>query len=341
MKKTHQLIALAIAATWGFNFVVIEWGLGELPPLVLTALRFAAAALPALFLPRPSAAWRYVIAYGLALGVAKFGAVFVAIDSGMPAGLASLVLQAQALLSVLLAAAVLKERPSRRQVTGIVIASLGITLLAVSSVRGAAVPLVGFSLMIFAAASWAVANVIIKASKETRPISMLAWSALVPPLPLLGIAALVDSPASVWDALTHISATAWAVVAFLAFISTLACFGLWNWLIGQYGVSKVVPFSLLVPIFGITSAWIFLGEPLTLAEGLTGLLVMAGLVLVVRPSRKEHPAVGHAQDSGPEPAHIPPREGIIDSGIAAHDYGLQGAAASPQTAARRRKRTVT
>jgi len=318
VKKTHQLLALAVAATWGFNFVVIEWGLGELPPLVLTALRFAAAALPALFLPRPSARWRYVVGYGLALGVAKFGAVFVAIDAGMPAGLASLVLQAQALLSVLLAAAVLKERPSRRQITGIAVSSLGITLLAVSSVGGAAVPLLGFSLILFAAASWAVANVIIKASKETRPISMVAWSALVPPLPLLGIAAMVDGPAAVWRALSTVSPAAWGVVAFLAFVSTLACFGVWNWLIGRYGVSVVAPFSLLVPIFGIASAWLFLGEPLTVAEGLTGVLVMVGLVLVVRQPGVPLPTAGtgSAPEAGADPTADPTAGGEREGGTA-------------------------
>lgn len=283
MKISHQFLAVLVAAVWGFNFVVIDWGLGELPPLVLTALRFVAAAIPLVFfLPRPTAKLRFVIGYGLALGVAKFGVLFIAIDSGMPAGLASLLLQAQALLSVLLAAAVLKEKPSRRQTGGVLIASAGIAGLALTSVSGSDVPLLGFLLTVFAAASWAVANVVIKASKETRPISMLAWSSLVPPLPLLGIAAVADGPSAVWHALTTISPLAWFAILYIAYVSTLFGFGVWNTLIGRYGVGKVAPFSLLVPIFGITAAWLALGEPMTLAEGVAGAVVLAGLIMVMK-----------------------------------------------------------
>src|SRR5258705_10942418 len=117
MRTSHRLQAVLVAAIWGVNFVVIDVGLRDLPPLVLTVARFLVVAVPLVFVvPRPTARLRDVVGYGLVLGVLKFGALFPAMASGMPAGLASLVLQAQALASVLLAAVLLRERPSRPQV---------------------------------------------------------------------------------------------------------------------------------------------------------------------------------------------------------------------------------
>lgn len=281
MRTSHRLQALLVAAIWGVNFVAIDVGLRDLPPLVLTALRFVVAAVPlVLFVPRPTARLRYVVSYGLVLGVLKFGMLFTAMASGMAAGLASLVLQAQALVSVLLAAALLRERPSRHQVAGVVVGSAGIAVLAVSS--GGHATVVGFALTLGAAVSWAAANIVVRASGETRPVSLLIWSSLVPPIPLLGLAGVVDGPRAVLDAVAGLSWSAVLAVCYVAYVSTLVGFGLWNRLIAEYSVARVAPFSLLVPVFGLTAAWIALGERVTAIELLAAAIVLIGLALVVR-----------------------------------------------------------
>ncbi|MEO3747737.1 EamA family transporter [Plantactinospora sp. B5E13] len=281
MRFTHRAQAVLVAALWGVNFVVIEVGLRELPPLVLTALRFVAAALPLVFLvPRPTARLRYVIGYGLLLGVCKFGVLFTAIHLGMPAGLASLVLQTQALVSVLLAAVLLGERPSGGQIAGVLTGSAGIALLAAGG--GGHATAIGFVLTLVAALCWAVANVVVRASGETRPLSLLAWSSLVPPLPLLGLAGIVDGPKAVLDAVTGLSWTGILAIGYVGYLSTLVGFGLWNRLIAEYSVARVAPFSLLVPVFGIAAARLLLDEPITWTEIMAGAVVLVGLALVMR-----------------------------------------------------------
>lgn len=298
MRATHRLQAVLVAALWGVNFVVIDVGLRELPPLVLTALRFLAAALPlALLLPRPTARLRYVVGYGLLLGVGKFGTLFVAIHVGMPPGLASLVLQAQALISVLFAALLLRERPGGGQLVGVLTGSAGIALLALGG--GGHASALGFALTLVAALSWALANVVVRASGETRPLSLLVWSSLVPPVPLLGLAVLVDGPAATVDAVTTLSWRAVFAVAFIGYLSTLAGFTVWNRLIATYTVARVAPFSLLVPVVGIAASALLLGERVTPMEVVAGAVVLTGLALVVRPGVRRPVASGAATQPSP------------------------------------------
>ncbi|HZE48605.1 MAG TPA: EamA family transporter [Jatrophihabitantaceae bacterium] len=150
------------------------------------------------------------------------------------------------------------------------------------------VAIAGLIMTVGAAAAWGLANVITRASGETRPLSMLVWSSLVPPLPLLGLSAVVDGPHDVVHAISHLTLRALLAIAYVAYVSTLVGFGVWNRLIGLYSVSRVAPFSLLVPIFGLTAAWIALDEPLTWRVAGCAVLVLAGLVLVVR----KRPALG-------------------------------------------------
>lgn len=300
MTLQHRTLAVLITIIWGVNFVVIDEGLHDLPPLVLTALRFVASALPLVFVvPRPTAKLRYVIGYGLVLGVIKFGLLFTAMANGMPAGLASLVLQLQALFSLALAFLLLDERPTRAQIAGAAVATAGMGLLASGGTAGN-VAIGGLLMTIGAAAAWGLANVIARASRETRPLSMLVWSSLVPPLPLLGLSAVVDGPHQVVHALSHLTLRALLALAYVGYVSTLVGFGLWNHLIGRYSVTKVAPFSLLVPIFGLSAAWIFLREAVSWQLAGCAGLVMIGLALVVR-ARKPAPAREPASE---RPGHV-------------------------------------
>ena len=318
MKPQHRALAVLVTIIWGVNFVVIDEGLRDVPPLLLTALRFLACAPLVLLVPRPTAKLRFVIGYGVMLGVIKFGLLFTAMAHGMPAGLASLVLQLQALFSLALAALLLGERPTRAQAAGAGVATAGMALLATGG-TGGPVAVGGLIMTVGAAAAWGLANVMIRASGETRPLSMLAWSSLVPPLPLIGLSAIVDGPHDVVHSISHLTLRAFLAIGYVAYISTLVGFGLWNRLIGLYSVSRVAPFSLLVPIFGLTAAWLALDEPLTWRLAGCTVLVLAGLAMVVRKrSAGGSPARGPARGGARGPVRgSRARNGAGDNTVAA------------------------
>src|SRR5919197_3034439 len=193
MTRRDILLATVVAAVWGLNFVVIEVGLRELPPLLFAALRFTLVACPAVFLVgRPQVPARLVVLIGLFLGVGQFGLLFVGMDLGVPAGLASLVLQCQAMFTLGLAAAVLGERPTALQVVGCAVAFAGIALIATG--RAAGVSLAGLALCIGAAASWGASNVTTRIARPPDALALLVWASLVPPLPLLGLSLAFEDP---------------------------------------------------------------------------------------------------------------------------------------------------
>ena len=199
MRPVHLALALLVAAIWGLNFVVIEVGLEDFPPLLLSALRYALAALPLVFLGgMPSVAWRWVIAAGVAIGVVKFSLLFIGMDVGMPAGVASLVLQAQALFTVVLAAAVLRERITAPQVAGLAVAFAGLALVA-GGLEGESTA-AGFALVIAAAAAWGVGNLVLKRAAPADPLRFMTWMCVVPPIPLLALSLAFEGPEQISDA---------------------------------------------------------------------------------------------------------------------------------------------
>lgn len=278
MPPRHALLAVAVAATWGLNFVVIDVGLEQVPPLVLCALRFALVGVPlAFFVPRPAAVpWRLIAAIGVALGVVKFGLLFTSMDVGMPAGLASVVLQAQAPFTLLLAALVAGERPTRPQTAGLLVALLGIALIATVSAGG--VTAAGLAMCLAAAAAWAVANLLMKRATGADPIALMVWISLIPPLPLLGLSVLVDGPSSL-NAIAHLDMKSLLAVVYIAAFSTLGGFAAYSWLMKTYPAAQVASFALLVPPFGLAFAALLLGEPLGPTQIASALLVVSGVAI--------------------------------------------------------------
>ncbi len=280
LKPAHALLALFITAIWGFNFVVIKVGVAEVPPLLLTGLRFLFAALPAVFfVPRPKAAWQYVAAFGFLLGVVKFGMLFVSIKIGLSASVASLVMQLQVFFTIIFAAVLLGERSKPVQIVGAIIAFAGIGVIAASRWNGP--ELLPLILAILAALTWGVANIVSKKSGETNVLSFIVWASLVPPLPLFALSWLFEDHALIRATLLHPSWLTIATIAFLAWPATVLAFGSWNFLLGRYPANMVTPFALLVPIFGIASGIIFLGEPFDAYEVIGSVLVLGGLMLNV------------------------------------------------------------
>src|SRR3954453_7607530 len=301
MPRRNVLLALAVAVVWGVNFVVIHVGLDSFPPLLFAALRFYLVALVLPFVPRPGVAVKYVIAVGVFLCAGQFGLLFLGIEKGMPAGLASLVLQLQAAFTVGLAVLLLKERPRPAQLAGGALALGGIGIIAAG--RASAVPLGALALTIGAAASWGFGNVATRKARSPNPLGLLVYSSLVPPIPLLSLSLLTERGDPV-----SINAAGILALLYVVVLSTLVGFGAWAWLLGKHPASTVAPFTLLVPVVGIGAAWLALDEVPSGGELIGAALVLSGLALTVgltgpRLSREAREScASHAASPSPQPS---------------------------------------
>ncbi|MBO9520011.1 MAG: EamA family transporter [Nocardioidaceae bacterium] len=306
MNLRHSLLATLVAVIWGVNFVVIEWGMHDVPPLLFAAIRFTAVVLPAIFfVPRPRAPWRTVAAVGTFMSLGQFGLLYSAMHAGMPPGLAALVLQAQVLFTVLIAAGWIGERPTRRQLTGIAIGALGLVVVGVG--RGGHVPLGALLLCLAAALSWGVGNVVSRRAGVSSGLSLAVWSSLVVPVPLLGLSLLLDGPGRVGDALAGFGWQAGLSTLYTAGLASLVGYSIFNGLLARYPASSVTPFVLIAPPVAMFSAWVFLDQVPNAAESIGGIVVLAGVLLTVLrpPSRRIRPS------GPPSPAVWPAETGLV------------------------------
>ncbi|RLQ85510.1 EamA family transporter [Mycetocola zhadangensis] len=311
----HSALALLVALLWGLNFVVIDEGLDGVPPLLFVALRFILVAVPAIFFVKPpQIGWRNVVAIGFFMSFGQFALLYLALHLGMPAGLASLVLQTQVILTVMVAAGLLGERPSGRQLIGVIVGTLGLGVVIVGhSIVAPWVPLV---ITVGAALSWAIGNVLSRRAKAASGLSLVVWSALVVPLPSAALAVLLDGPDVVWLALTHLSGFAILSTLYTAVAASLIGYGIWNSLMARYPTSAVVPFTLLVPVIGIAAAWLVQGEVPTVTEILGGAVMLTGLATAVistgnRRRLLEVPRSG----AGAEPQRLDPVGDKVDDSL--------------------------
>ena len=275
MTPRDAVSAIIVALFFGLAFIAIKIGVRETTPLLLTALRFFFCAFPAaLFIKPPRATIGLTTLYGLTIGVGQFGLLFVAIGLGMPVGLASLVIQLQAFITIFLAWALLNEQPRPAQLIGAGIALVGIAAIGSERLQGAS--LGPFLLVIAAAAFWGVGNLIGKIAGKIDMLAFVVWAALIVPPPLIAASLFFDGPAKL-AALLHPSLTLVLCVAFLAYASTVISYGLWARLLAHYSAAEAAPFALLIPIVGMVCGAIVFHEPLTAIELLGAALVMAGL----------------------------------------------------------------
>ncbi len=295
--RRHLVLVVAVMAVWGFNFVPIHWGLESFSPLLFAALRFTLVAIPAiLFIKPPRIHWGYVVGVGFFLSGLQFSLLFVSMDEGLPAGLASVVVQLQPLFTVALAVLFLGERPTKGQLLGSGIALAGIGVIATG--RAEAVPLVAIFLAIAASASWGAGNVIVRKAQAPDPIALLVWSSLVAVPPLFALSIALEGAPEV-----HLTGTGVAGLLYVVVLASGFGYGAWTWLLKHYEAGKVAPFSLLVPVTGIGSAWLVLGEVPNTTEALGAAIVLAGLavltgVLTARPS-PAHLSRRPAEDGAP------------------------------------------
>lgn len=280
MSPRHLALALILVTVWGVNFVAIRWAVDEVPPLLLTALRYLLAALPAVLLVRrPQVGLGILVAYGVSIGVLQFGLLFAAIKLGMPAGLSSLVMQLQAFFTIGLAVAFLGERPGAAQLIGAVVAFAGIGIIGIERLEGAA--LLPLLMTIAAAFFWGVGNIVTKKAGRIDMLAFVVWSSLVPPVPLFVASLLFEGPGAVGTALENVTWLGGGSLLFIVYASTLFGYGVWSVLLSRYPANLVAPFTLLVPIAGIASAALLLGEEISAIEIAGSILVFAGLAVNV------------------------------------------------------------
>lgn len=285
MQPRHIALAVLLSVVWGLNFVVISVALTGFPPIFLAAVRFAIAALPVLFLARPATPFPTLISITLTLFVGQFALFLPSMVLGMPAGMASILVQVQAFFTIAIAAAVIGEMPSRPQLVGAAIALAGLGLVATTTGTNG-ITVAGLALAIASSVSWAVGNVLLRRARVSDVPSTISWMALMALLPLLLLSLAIEGPARIETAVTHATWLTVGAAAYIGIASTV--FGYWAWgrLLQLYPAATVAPFTLLVPVSGTISAALILHEsfgPVRLA-GMT--LILAGLaVLVIRRRR--------------------------------------------------------
>ena len=280
MSPRDLILALFVVTVWGLSFVAIRWGVDEVAPLLMTALRYTFAALPAVFfVRRPNVAWRVLIAYGLAIGVGQFGLLFVAVKWGMPPGLGSIVVQLQVFFTIGLAMLAFGERPKPIQWLGALVAFGGIGVIALERLDGAA--LIPLLMTVGAAVFWAMGNTVTKQAGKIDMLGFVVWSSLIPPLPLLALSLLIEGPGAIPAAMQHITWVGGGSLLFMAWCATLFGYGTWSVLLSRYPAGLVAPFALLVPISGIGASALLLGETISGLEIAGSALVFVGLLLNV------------------------------------------------------------
>ena len=284
-------LGLIIIFAWGFNFVVIRWGLDAMTPMMLGGMRFLVLALVGcFFFARPKTPLKWCLLYALSLNFGQFAWLFCAMTFGMPAGLASLVLQSQAIFTMIFSVLLLKETVRPYQILAVTIASGGLAIIGAAG-EDTSMTVLGFILTLAAASSWALGNITTKAIIQKgyqADLSLIVWSAGIASVPFFITSYFVDGPDLMWSNLKDINWSTVAVLGYLALFATLAGYGLWSQLMSRYSAGTVAPLSLGVPVVGLTSAALVLNESISHQQWVGILVVLLGLMLNTFGGRLRH-----------------------------------------------------
>jgi O-acetylserine/cysteine efflux transporter len=283
VKPFDVFLAVLVAVIWGLAFVASRLALDELSPALMTAMRFAIAGAPCLFVRRPKVPWTVLIAISGTLFLGQFLAQSWAIAHGVPVGLASVIVQSQALFTVAFAAAAFREIPARLQMAGICVATIG--LLMICGTVGLDFGIGAFAVLMISPVSFAIGNLLLRQARDVAMFDLFAWLCLVPPLPLLALAFAIDGPQATWHALWQMSPTGWVSILFIGVVSTCIAYLLWGRLLRDYTAAQVVPFALLVPFVGAGASSVVFGEtfgPLRL----TGMVTVVGGIAIMLLSKR-------------------------------------------------------
>ena len=278
LTPAHLLLALAVMAVWGSNFVVIKYALDDLPPLTLAMLRFIAVLLPLVFfLKRPAASWGNLAAYGLLIGAGQFGCLFVALRADITPGLASLLMQGQVFFTIGLSMLMTGERVRGYQIGALLLAVAGVGVILMHT-DGSVTP-TGLILILFAALGWAGGNMASRAAGQVEMLNYVVWASLFSIPPLVALALWFEGWPAMLAGMRAADAWSWAAVGWQAVGNAMFGYGVWGWLLARYPAATVAPLALLIPVFGMGASALVLGEPLQDWKLLAAALVMAGLAL--------------------------------------------------------------
>jgi O-acetylserine/cysteine efflux transporter len=295
MKPADVGLAVTVAVIWGLGFIATRIALDEFSPPLMTTLRFVFAALPCLFVPRPKVSWTVLIAISFTLFLGQFLAQAYGIGHGVPVGLASLIVQSQALFTIGLAAIVFREVPSPMQGIGIGIAVIG--LLMICGTVGYDFSAEAFAVIMICPISFAIGNLLLRKAADAPMFDLFAWLCLVAAVPLSVLTVAIDGPRATWQALWHMSLTGFIAMVYIGVISTCIAYWLWGRLLRDHPAAQVVPFALLVPFVGSASSSIVFGErfgPLRLAGMVTVVGGIAVMLLARRPQAAAKPVAAKA-----------------------------------------------
>ena len=276
MNRRDTLLVILVASLWGFNFVVIDWGMGTVPPLLFAAIRFSVVSVACLFVKRPPVPFRTVAAVGAFMSLGQFGFLYLAMHLGMGPGLAALVLQSQAVFTIVIASVALRERPTRAQVTGTALGAVGLFVVALGI--GGQAPLAALGLCLLAGLSWGVGNVVSRASHAPGGLALTAWSATIVPVPLLGLSLLLYGPGAMGHGLGHLGWNGVLSTVYTAGLCSLIGYAIFNRLLSKYPSGHVVPWVLLAPVVAMAASWPLLGEVPTAAELAGAALLVVGVL---------------------------------------------------------------
>lgn len=280
MPTAHLLLALSVVFVWGTNFVVIRWGLDGLPPFLFATLRFALSALPwLLFIPRPTAPWHKLAAFGVLLGVGQFGLLFLAMRSSISPGLASLVVQLQVFFTIGLSLWLMGERVRGFQIAGLLLALSGLGVIAAN--LDVTVTMTGIGMVLGAAFFWSLANLVVKSLGPVNMLHFMVWSSVFAVPPLFALSWFIEGPALMRSAVEEADGLVWASVLWQAVGNTLFGYGVWNWLLARHPAATVTPLALLIPVFGMGASALSLGEALPGWKLGSAALVLLGLAVIV------------------------------------------------------------
>jgi len=278
MPFSHFLLAILVVVIWGLNFIFVSLALQEFSPLLLCAVRFLLASVPALFFIKfPSVTFKIIAQYGLIMFALQFSLLFMGMHAGMTPGMASLIMQVQVFFSMFLAAYFLNERPTGGQFLGALVSFSGIALVGMHFDKN--VSFVGFLFILAAAATWGFGNLITKKIRGANLLSVIVWGSFIACIPMFALALIFEGPASFVYSYHHLNFKGISSLLYIVYCSTWIGYGVWNWLISRYPVGTIVPFTLLVPVVGILGSVVFMGEPFQLWKLFAGLLVIGGLVI--------------------------------------------------------------
>ncbi|MBV9532474.1 MAG: EamA family transporter [Bradyrhizobium sp.] len=272
MKPADVCIATLVAVIWGLAFVASRIALDEFSPPLMTALRFAIAALPCLFVRKPKVSWPLLIAISSTLFLGQFLSQAFGIAHGVPVGLASVIVQSQALFTIAFAVIAFGEWPTPTQTLGILIATVG--LLMICGTVGYDFSVGAFAVLMISPISFALGNLLLRRAQQAPMFDLFAWLCLTAAVPLFALALLGDGVEPTWRALTHMSLTGLLCMLALGGLSTSIAYWLWGRLLRDYPAGDVVPFALLVPFVGSAASSVVFFEKF-------GTLRLAGMVTAV------------------------------------------------------------